>query len=105
MWIHGDLDARNLLVDGSRLSAVIDWGCLGVGDPACDVAVAWKLLPARHRAGFRAALAVDDPTWLRAAGWVVSQALIALDYYTLETNRLLVVESRRWLDEVLADRP
>ena len=105
VWIHGDLDARNLLVDGSRLSAVIDWGCLGVGDPACDVAVAWKLLPARHRAGFRAALAVDDPTWLRAAGWVVSQALIALDYYTLETNRLLVVESRRWLDEVLADRP
>jgi aminoglycoside phosphotransferase (APT) family kinase protein len=104
VWVHGDLDLRNLLVDGGRLSAVIDWGCLGVGDPACDVALAWKVLPAEHRAGFRAALAVDDATWARAAGWVLSQAVMALGYYTLETNPILVLEGRRWLDEILAER-
>jgi aminoglycoside phosphotransferase (APT) family kinase protein len=101
VWIHGDLDARNLLVDCRRLSAVIDWGSLGVGDPACDVMVAWKVLSAESRAGFRAALAVDDPTWTRARGWALSQALMALSYYTLDTNAVLVHEARRWLAEVL----
>ena len=104
VWIHGDLDPRNVLVAHGRLSAVIDFGCLGVGDPACDVMVAWKLFTAHTRDVFRAALAVDDATWARARGWALSQALIALGYYTLETNRVLVLEARRWLVEVLADR-
>ena len=56
VWIHGDLDARNMLVRQGRLSAVIDFGCLGVGDPACDVAVAWKMFSAPTRDVFRAAL-------------------------------------------------
>ena len=101
VWHHGDLDVRNLLVTNGRLSGVIDFGCLGVGDPACDVAVAWKVLPAEERGRFREALSVDDATWTRARGWVVSQAVNALSYYTLETNRLLVLEARRWLGEVL----
>jgi aminoglycoside phosphotransferase (APT) family kinase protein len=103
MWIHGDLDARNLLVKQGRLSAVIDWGGLGVGDPACDVMVAWKVLPAETRDIFRTALPVDEATWARSRGWALSQALIALSYYTLETNPVLVVEARRWMAEVLAD--
>ena len=103
LWIHGDLDARNLLVEGGRVSAVIDFGCLGAGDPACDVAVAWKLFSGKSREIFRSALDVDDATWTRARGWVLSQALIALPYYTLETNPVLVLEARRWLDEVLAE--
>ena len=103
VWIHGDLDARNLLVRDGRLSAVIDWGCLGVGDPACEVMVAWKVLTADTRAIFRNALSVDEPTWARARGWALSQALAALAYYTLETNPVLVVEARRWMAEVLAD--
>lgn len=101
IWHHGDLDVRNLLVTDGRLCGVIDFGCLGAGDPACDVAVAWKVLPAAERARFREALSVDDATWLRARGWVVSQAVNALSYYTLENNRVLVLEARRWLDEVL----
>jgi aminoglycoside phosphotransferase (APT) family kinase protein len=101
VWHHGDLDVRNLLVTDSRLSGVIDFGCLGAGDPACDVAVAWKVLPARERTAFREALAVDDATWMRGRGWVVSQAVNALSYYTLENNRVLVLEARRWLEEVL----
>jgi aminoglycoside phosphotransferase (APT) family kinase protein len=106
LWHHGDLDARNLLVVDGRLGGVIDFGCLGTGDPACDVAVAWKLLDANARDVFRAALDVDDATWARARGWVVSQAVGALSYYTLETNRALYTEARRWLGEVLtAARP
>jgi aminoglycoside phosphotransferase (APT) family kinase protein len=103
VWIHGDLDSRNLLVDEGRLSGVIDWGCLGVGDPACDVMVAWKTLSAKSRDIFRTLLSVDDATWARGRGWALSQALIALAYYTMETNPLLVVEAQRWLAEVLAD--
>jgi aminoglycoside phosphotransferase (APT) family kinase protein len=102
VWIHGDLDARNLLVEEGRLTAVIDWGALGVGDPACDVMVAWKVFSADARGVFRAALGVDDASWARSHGWALSQALNALSYYTLETNPVLVREARRWLAEVLA---
>jgi aminoglycoside phosphotransferase (APT) family kinase protein len=101
VWIHGDLDARNLLAAEGRLSAVIDWGSLGVGDPASDVMAAWKVLTPRGREAFRTALAVDDATWQRARGWALSQALGALSYYTLETNAVLVREAQRWLAEVL----
>jgi aminoglycoside phosphotransferase (APT) family kinase protein len=103
VWIHGDLDARNLLVRDGRLSAVIDFGCLGVGDPACDVMAAWKMLSPDTREIFRSALSVDDATWARARGWALSQAVMALAYYTTETNAVLVHEARRWLAQVLAD--
>ena len=104
VWVHGDLDSRNLLVERGRLCAVIDFGGLGVGDPACDVMVAWKVLSADTRDIFRTALSVDEATWARSRGWALSQALIALAYYTLETNPVLVREAERWLAEVLADR-
>ena len=104
VWVHGDLDARNLLVANGRLSAVIDFGGLGVGDPACDVMVVWKVLTADTRHIFRTALAVDEATWARSRGWALSQALIALPYYSLETNAVLVQEAQRWMAEVLADQ-
>jgi aminoglycoside phosphotransferase (APT) family kinase protein len=103
VWVHGDLDARNVLVQDGRLSGVIDWGGLGVGDPASDVMVAWKLFSAESRGIFRAALGVDDDTWARAYGWALSQAVVALAYYTPATNAVLFGEARRWLAEVLAD--
>jgi aminoglycoside phosphotransferase (APT) family kinase protein len=102
VWIHGDLDARNLLVRDGRLTGVLDFGGVGVGDPAADVMVAWKLFSGDSRESFRAALVVDDATWQRSKGWALSQALIALAYYTLETNAVLVRECERWLAEVLA---
>jgi aminoglycoside phosphotransferase (APT) family kinase protein len=102
VWIHGDLDARNLLVEDGRLTAVIDWGGLGVGDPACDVMVAWKV-PAKTREALRTELGVDAATWSRSRGWALSQAVMALGYYTLETNPVLVREAERWLAAVLAD--
>lgn len=103
VWIHGDLDSRNLLAVGGRLTAVIDFSCLGVGDPACDVMVAWKMLSGGSRDTFLTALSIDEATWVRALGWVLSQALIALAYYTVETNPVLVREAQRWMAEVFAD--
>jgi aminoglycoside phosphotransferase (APT) family kinase protein len=102
VWIHGDLQAGNLLVEQGRLSAVIDFGCLGVGDPACDLTVAWTLLAGESRDAFRAALPVDDATWARGRGWALSVGLIALPYYET-TNPVLAGIARRAIAEVLAD--
>jgi aminoglycoside phosphotransferase (APT) family kinase protein len=101
VWIHGDLQSGNLLAQYGRLSAVIDFGCLGVGDPACDLMVAWNLLSAESRDVFRNALQVDDATWARGRGWALSVGLIALPYYQA-TNPVLTRASRYAIDEVLA---
>jgi len=97
VWHHGDLDARNWLVRDGRISGVIDWGAMGVGDPAVDVMVAWKLHSARARDAFREALPTDDATWERARGWAVSQAVAILAYYTPENNPVLYREAETWL--------
>lgn len=79
LWLHGDLHAGNLLVDGGRVSGVIDFGDITSGDPATDLAVAWALLPAPARPVLRAAAgAVDDATWLRAQGWALALGLAYL---------------------------
>jgi aminoglycoside phosphotransferase (APT) family kinase protein len=104
VWHHGDLDARNWLVRDGRIAGVIDWGSMGVGDPACDVMVAWKLHSPVARDVFRHAVATDDATWDRARGWVVSQAVAALAYYTPENNPSLYREAESWLELVLSER-
>ena len=102
VWIHGDLAPLNLLVQQGRICAVIDFGCLGVGDPACDLMVSWNLLSAQTRDIFRATLQVDDATWTRGRGWALSVGLIALPYYQ-STNAVLASIARRTIAEVLAD--
>ena len=101
-WVHGDLAPGNLLLVEGRLNAVIDFAGVGVGDPACDVMVAWNLLPARSRGEFRSALQVDDATWERGRGWALSVALIQLPYYH-RTNPQLAASARYTIAEVLAD--
>ena len=103
VWHHGDLDVRNWLVRDGRVSGVIDWGAMGVGDPACDVMVAWKLHSSRARDVFREALPTDDATWERARGWALSQAVAALAYYTPENNPTLCLEAEAWLELVLSE--
>ncbi len=103
VWQHGDLDCRNWLVRGGRISAVIDWGSPGAGDPAADVMVAWKLHSPEAREAFREAVDVDDATWTRARGWVVVQAAMILGYYTPENNPALYHEAERWLEQVRAE--
>lgn len=102
VWIHGDLQAGNLLAVEGRLSAVIDFGALQVGDPACEVAVAWRLLDAEARTAFRAALSCDRATWARARGWALSVAVVEVAYY-LQTNPVMVRAARHTIAEVLAD--
>ncbi len=102
VWLHGDIHAGNLLTEHGRLTAVIDFGGLGVGDPACDLMVGWNLLTAKTRATFRLGLTVDDATWGRARGWALSVAVVALPYY-LDTNPVLVAISRHAIKQVLAD--
>jgi aminoglycoside phosphotransferase (APT) family kinase protein len=102
VWIHGDIHAGNLLVQQGRLSAIIDFGGLGIGDPACDRIVAWNLLSPESRKVFRAALADDDDIWARGRGWALSIALIALPYYQ-ERNPAVARDARHTLEQVLAD--
>ncbi|MER7772907.1 aminoglycoside phosphotransferase family protein [Kitasatospora sp. NPDC096140] len=103
VWIHADLQPGNLLVDGrGRLSAVIDFGCAGLGDPAVDLIAAWYVLPGPARAAFRTAVAADGATWARGRGWALSVALMELAYYR-RTNPRMTGIARYVIGEVLAD--
>jgi aminoglycoside phosphotransferase (APT) family kinase protein len=102
VWLHGDVAAGNLLVEGGRLSAVIDFGTSGVGDPSCDLAIAWTLFGGESRDAFRAALQLDDATWARGRGWTLWKGLITLAEH-IYTNPLEAEKARRVIDEVLAD--
>lgn len=102
VWIHGDLQAGNLLLQQGQISAVIDFGCLGVGDPACDLQIAWNYFTGDARSVFRAALSVDDASWARGRGWALSAGMIALPYYHV-TNPILAGIARQAIAEVLAD--
>src|SRR5262245_4582623 len=103
VWIHGDLLPGNLLLEGGRLTGVIDWSLLGVGDPACDLIIAWSLLPAEEREIVRVELEVDAATWTRGRGWALSIALIALPYYK-DSNPEFAAVARHLIREILADR-
>ncbi|MEU3916597.1 aminoglycoside phosphotransferase family protein [Streptomyces sp. NPDC029004] len=102
VWLHADLQPGNLLMARGRLSAVIDFGCLGLGDPAVDLISAWYLLPADTRGAFRAALEVDDAAWARGRGWALSIALMELRYYR-QTNPVMATIARHVIEEVLTD--
>lgn len=101
VWFHGDVAWGNLLVDDGRLSAVIDFGTSGVGDPSCDLAITWTLFEGRSREVFRAAIAVDDATWARGRGWALWKALITAAGLT--GNQSEFDQSWRVIDAVLAD--
>lgn len=102
VWVHGDLSPGNLLSIGGRLSAVIDFGALSVGDPAVDLIIAWNLLPAKVRPEFRSQAGVDEATWRRGRAWALSIALIQLPYY-FQSNLPLAESARYVIGEVLAD--
>ncbi len=81
VWFHGDVASGNILVRDGRLAAVIDFGTSGVGDPACDLVIAWTFLDVPARDAFRTALGVDDATWQRGRGWALWKALITYDHH------------------------
>jgi len=100
VWLHGDVSAGNLLVREGRLTAIIDFGMAGVGDPACDLSIAWTLFRDESRGIFRAMLPHDAGTWARGRAWTLWKALVVAAGLT-ETNAL--ESARPWsvIDEVL----
>ncbi|MFJ6695805.1 aminoglycoside phosphotransferase family protein [Streptomyces sp. NPDC091272] len=89
VWFHGDFHTGNLLTDAAgRPSAVIDFGGLGMGDPARDLMIAYTLLDASDRAAFRTALGTDDATWARGAGWALATGLNAYTTYAATHPRV-----------------
>lgn len=80
VWVHGDVAVGNLLLTDGRLSAVIDFGSCAVGDPACDLVIAWTFLRGDSRTAFKAELEakaeLDGAIWARARGWALWKALL-----------------------------
>ncbi len=110
VWVHGDVTATNLLVLDGRLAGVLDFGCMAVGDPACDLAIAWTLFHGDSRQAFRDRLAIDDETWARGRCWALWKALItlaqALRTGSADPDRAAIrfgwrVSPREVIDEVL----
>lgn len=101
-WFHGDVAPGNLLIRGDDLAAVIDFGCCGVGDPACDVTIAWTLFSGESREAFRAGLPLDAATWARGRGWALWKALITLAEHRV-TDPARAAASHHVVREVLAE--
>jgi aminoglycoside phosphotransferase (APT) family kinase protein len=102
VWVHGDVAWGNLLVKHGRLSAVIDFGCSAVGDPACDLAIAWTLFDRKSRDAFREALPLNDATWACGRGWTLWKALITLAWQ-VNVNPLEAKTPRQVIEDVIAD--
>jgi len=102
VWFHGDIASGNLLVADGKLTAVIDFGTSGIGDPACDLVIAWTLFSQDSREAFRDAVGQDDGTWARARGWALWKALLNLTG-CVDTEPERAAVNRRVIDEVLAE--
>ncbi|MEU3527892.1 aminoglycoside phosphotransferase family protein [Streptomyces sp. NPDC038707] len=102
-WTHSDLMPGNLLGADGRLTAVLDFGTVGVGDPAIDLIPAWNLFTPAARRTFREGVDVDEATWERGRGWALSMAVVQLPYYR-HTNPVISANARHVLGQVLAGR-
>ena len=103
VWFHGDVASGNLIVKEGRLSAVIDFGCCGIGDPSCDLVIAWTSLTERSRELFRNELNVDVASWHRGRGWALWKALITLQEHLNTGNQVKVNDARNTLDAVFSE--
>ena len=100
VWVHGDFAETNLLVKEGRLNAVIDFGCVGVGDPSCDLVIAWTFFDPASRKEFHSAVALDSATWKRARGWAIWKALITL-VQLRETDPMKAERARQVIRDIL----
>jgi aminoglycoside phosphotransferase (APT) family kinase protein len=102
VWIHGDLSAGNILIKGDQLAAVIVFGGMGVGDPACDLVIAWTFLKHESRKIFRAHVILDNDTWARARGWALWKALITLACLEDKTS-LEALKQKQIVEDITID--
>ncbi|WP_239162603.1 aminoglycoside phosphotransferase family protein [Paractinoplanes rishiriensis] len=102
VWFHGDVAAGNLLVSGGDLAAVIDFGTSGVGDPACDLVIAWTDFTGESRRVFHAAMEQDEGTWARARGWLLWKSLLVLSQVSGTAPEQAAVH-HQLINEVLTD--
>lgn len=102
VWVHGDISPGNLLIVSGRLNAVIDFGLLAIGDPACDLSIAWTFFRPASRRAFHQALRLDRQTWERARGWTLWKALIVAAKLAA-TNAVEMQHPIELVREVLAD--
>ncbi len=102
VWFHGDVAADNLLVDQGLLSAVIDFGCCGVGDPACDLVIAWTLFHGASRDVFRTSIDADAAAWARGRGWALWKALITLAG-EVDSSSVKAAKAHNVINEILAE--
>lgn len=102
VWVHGDVHATNLLVRDGRLAAVIDFGCCCVGDPACDLTIAWTFFHGDSRETFRKAMNVDEAAWARSRGWALWKALITVANRS-EANSRKAASATRVIRDILAE--
>ncbi|MEU4420088.1 aminoglycoside phosphotransferase family protein [Actinoplanes sp. NPDC024001] len=103
VWFHGDIAPGNLLVVDGKLSAVIDFGTSGVGDPACDLVIAWTVFHGDSREAFRETVAQDESTWARARGWALWKAMLVLGGALDAGDRPQIEDNMRVIAEVLSD--
>lgn len=102
VWVHGDVAPGNLICDSGRLVGVIDFGQCAVGDPACDLVIAWTFLGDEARSTFRDSMGIDAQTWRRARGWALWKALI-VTWWAGSSDPYSVAHSPRILTEVMSD--
>ncbi|MEZ0114562.1 aminoglycoside phosphotransferase (APT) family kinase protein [Catenulispora sp. EB89] len=102
VWFHGDIATGNLLTEDGRLSAVIDFGTSGIGDPACDLVITWVTLTGEAREAFRTAMAQDAGMWARARGWALWKALLQVSGRA-QLDAAMVPVTERVIADILDD--
>jgi aminoglycoside phosphotransferase (APT) family kinase protein len=100
LWIHGDFASGNILLNNNTITAIIDFGCMGVGDPACDLVIAWTFLNKKSRKIFKEHLDLDANTWARARGWALWKAGFELAGYADKTS-VEALQKQQIISEVL----
>jgi aminoglycoside phosphotransferase (APT) family kinase protein len=102
VWFHGDIATGNLLIADGKLTAVIDFGTSGVGDPACDLVIAWGMFEGESREAFRETADQDQGMWARARGWSLWKSLLVLSG-CIDSDPENAANCHRVIEAVLAD--
>lgn len=102
VWVHGDITPTNMLVKNGKLTAIIDFGILGIGDPACDLAMYWTYFEGDSKSIFKQAMNLDEDTWNRARGWVLWKSLLTFDEY-INKDKVKANEAKRIINNIVKE--